>query len=327
MSYDNRSCGESARPVDGGKARAFAGDERRSSQGARRQDCLRIVRYSAGRCAGSRSKDRAELRLVLVVHEAAEIGRRIGAAHRRDRDHKRKRRKCVARSAVLLHSAAVSPHSATMQNVLGPIPPLTIYRSRRQDCSTRRDRNRGNRHELSASPTPLPNRPRAPRAWAKAIIWAPAPHTFRTNARRSAHLLSPVDPPTWGPDWIKQRPALRGTRRAPQPTQDPHTTIVENLEKSRQVSRYKICTSLAAIISVIICGARDVRRLQHHQRRRVDARARQRIHAGAGRSEKLRRSSRASGDLRRARRPLHAQDHRQVGAATRSSRWPSCSPS
>lgn len=66
-----------------------------------------------------------------------------------------------------------------------------------------------------------------------------------------AHLLAPVDPPTWGPDWVKEEKRWSGR---PQQAQDPHTRIVDNLEKSRQVARYKWLYILAAILALGVCA-------------------------------------------------------------------------
>lgn len=71
------------------------------------------------------------------------------------------------------------------------------------------------------------------------------------------HLKAPVDPPTWGPDWIKtarrQRGASRTAARGTDPTSE-HAQIVENLDKSRQVARYKGLYVLAAVLAVVVCG-------------------------------------------------------------------------
>ena len=67
-----------------------------------------------------------------------------------------------------------------------------------------------------------------------------------------AHLLAPPDPPTWGPDWVKQERRW-GHARAQQ-QQDPHSRILENMEKSRQVSRYKVLYILAAVIALGVCA-------------------------------------------------------------------------
>jgi hypothetical protein len=69
------------------------------------------------------------------------------------------------------------------------------------------------------------------------------------------HLRSPVDPPTWGPDWIKK---VRRWRNSATPAAanaaDEHKLIVDNLEKSRQVARYKGLYILTAVLSLIVCG-------------------------------------------------------------------------
>jgi hypothetical protein len=70
------------------------------------------------------------------------------------------------------------------------------------------------------------------------------------------HLKSPVDPPTWGPDWVKKARRWRLGRQAPAAAtaQNEHQLIVENLEKSRQVARYKGLYILAAVLSLLVCG-------------------------------------------------------------------------
>jgi hypothetical protein len=71
------------------------------------------------------------------------------------------------------------------------------------------------------------------------------------------HLKSPVDPPTWGPDWIKKarRWRIGGQQaQAPATAANEHQVIVENLEKSRQVHRYKGLYIMAALLSLVVCG-------------------------------------------------------------------------
>jgi hypothetical protein len=75
--------------------------------------------------------------------------------------------------------------------------------------------------------------------------------------RIAQHLRSPVDPPTWGPDWIKKARRWRNgfaPQPAPQNAADEHRLIVDNLEKSRQVARYKGLYIMAAVLSLIVCG-------------------------------------------------------------------------
>jgi drug/metabolite transporter (DMT)-like permease len=68
-------------------------------------------------------------------------------------------------------------------------------------------------------------------------------------------LKTPVDPPTWGPDWIKRGWRDRNVRNAAdaEGTSD-HARIVDNLDKSRQVARYKWMYAFAAIFALAICG-------------------------------------------------------------------------
>jgi hypothetical protein len=94
------------------------------------------------------------------------------------------------------------------------------------------------------------------------------PAHSRTSASRDArpihthdlhrivqHLKSPVDPPTWGPDWIKKvRRWRQGLAAQPATAQNEHQLIVDNLEKSRQVARYKGLYILTAVLSLIICA-------------------------------------------------------------------------
>jgi hypothetical protein len=68
------------------------------------------------------------------------------------------------------------------------------------------------------------------------------------------HLKTPVDPPTWGPDWIKKVRRWRGQSAAPAAAASEHQVIVDNLDKSRQVARYKGLYIMAAVLSLIVCA-------------------------------------------------------------------------
>lgn len=70
------------------------------------------------------------------------------------------------------------------------------------------------------------------------------------------HLKSPVDPPTWGPHWVKKARSWRNgfAPAAPATAQNEHQLIVDNLEKSRQVARYKGLYIAAALLSLLVCA-------------------------------------------------------------------------
>jgi hypothetical protein len=84
-----------------------------------------------------------------------------------------------------------------------------------------------------------------------------APLSEHDRHRIIEHLKSPVDPPTWGPDWIKTARRQRNGYNASSTRAEPateHAQIVANLDKSRQVARYKTLYALAAILALVVCG-------------------------------------------------------------------------
>ena len=83
---------------------------------------------------------------------------------------------------------------------------------------------------------------------------APIARDLTHEDKRRVHLLSPVDPPTWGPDWIKRDRRARPQAFVPGDRPSENAAIHANLDKSRQVARYKWLYALAAIIALGICG-------------------------------------------------------------------------
>jgi hypothetical protein len=93
----------------------------------------------------------------------------------------------------------------------------------------------------------------------------------RVRAALTERLKTPVDAPSWGPDWVRRiegRKAsglsLFGAKKKSEPAEDDHPltqeerddaqVMVRNLERSRQVSHYRPLYALAVIVALAVAG-------------------------------------------------------------------------